>query len=174
MRQIVVAVPPGQEARVRDGDVAAVAGGQHRSQSVRNALERVESEIAVVHDAARPLVTPELIDAIVRELAARTDLAGLIAASPVADTVKLVGDAGVVLETPDRSALWAAQTPQAFRIEALREALARGDLETATDDAMLVERCGGTVAVHAAPAQNLKGTTQDALRLVELLLADRG
>ena len=98
----------------------------------------------MVHDAARPLVTPELIDAVVERLASDQDAAGVIAAAPVTDTIKRAADDDRVEETLDRAGLWAVQTPQAFRADALREALSDPDsLPEATDDAMLVERRGG-------------------------------
>ena len=108
--------------------VVAVEGGEHRSESVANALALCAEEFVVVHDAARPLVTPGLIDAMVEELAAEEGAAGVIAATPVTDTIKHVGDEGQVERTLDRSGLWAVQTPQVFRADALREALIRSGL----------------------------------------------
>jgi 2-C-methyl-D-erythritol 4-phosphate cytidylyltransferase len=172
--EIVVAVPPGEEESVAGRGVVAVTGGEHRSESVAKALELCDGEIVVVHDAARPLVTPDLIDAVVGELAGHDDAAGVIAATPVTDTIKQAGDDRQVERTLDRSGLWAVQTPQVFRAEALREALSDLDsLPHATDDAMLVERRGGRVLIHPAPAQNLKVTTPLDLRVAELLLAER-
>jgi 2-C-methyl-D-erythritol 4-phosphate cytidylyltransferase len=104
--EIVVAGPPGEEERVAELGVVAVAGGEHRSQSVLNALGLTAGEIVVVHDAARPLVTPGLVDAVVEELAAEKDAAAVIAAAPVSDTVKEASGDGVVERTLDRSRLW--------------------------------------------------------------------
>jgi 2-C-methyl-D-erythritol 4-phosphate cytidylyltransferase len=174
VEEIVVAAPPGEEDAVSSQEILAVAGGEHRSESVANALARCAGEFVVVHDAARPLVTSELIDAVIEELAADRDAAGVIAATPVTDTIKEAGDGGQVERTLERTGLWAVQTPQAFRAEALREALS--DLEAlpeASDDAMLVERRGGRVLIHAAPADNLKVTTPFDLRVAELLLRER-
>ncbi len=172
--EIVVAAPPGDHELVSDQGVVAVAGGEHRSQSVANALALCSGEFVVVHDAARPLVTPGLIDAMVEELAAEKDAAGVIAATPVTDTIKQVGDEGQVERTLDRSGLWAVQTPQAFRADALREALADPDsLPAASDDAMLVERRGGRVVVHSTSPDNIKVTTPFDLRVAELLLRER-
>jgi 2-C-methyl-D-erythritol 4-phosphate cytidylyltransferase len=172
--EIVVAAPPEEEEAVAERGVVAVAGGQHRSQSVANALELCSAEIVVVHDAARPLVTPGLVDVVVEELAAEPDAAGVIAAAPVTDTIKQAGRSGQVERTLDRSVLWAVQTPQAFRAAALREALADPDtLPEATDDAMLVERRGGRVLIHSAPPDNVKVTTPFDLRVAELLLRER-
>jgi 2-C-methyl-D-erythritol 4-phosphate cytidylyltransferase len=173
--EIVVAAPPGRESEVAERGVAAVAGGDHRSESVANAVELCGEEIVVVHDAARPLVTPALIDAVVERLRADDEAAAAIAAAPVTDTIKLAGGGGEVERTLDRSGLWAVQTPQAFRKSALREALSDpAHLPDATDDAMLVERRGGRVLIHEAPAENLKVTTPFDLRVAELLLQERG
>ncbi len=172
--EIVVAAPPGQDDAVAEQGVLAVAGGEHRSESVANALALCGEGIVVVHDAARPLVTPGLIDAMVEELAGEEDAAGVIAATPVTDTIKQVGNEGQVDRTLDRSGLWAVQTPQAFRADALREALADPDsLPAASDDAMLVERHGGRVVVHSTSAENIKVTTPFDLRVAELLLRER-
>jgi 2-C-methyl-D-erythritol 4-phosphate cytidylyltransferase len=172
--EIVVAAPPGNEEAAVQRGVVAVAGGEHRSESVANALALCGGEIVVVHDAARPLVTPDLIDAMVEELAAEDEIAGVIAATPVTDTVKQASDTGEVERTLDRSGLWAVQTPQAFRAEVLRHALADPDsLPAASDDAMLVERRGGRVVIHSTSPDNIKVTTPFDLRVAELLLRER-
>jgi 2-C-methyl-D-erythritol 4-phosphate cytidylyltransferase len=163
--RVVSAVPPGyEEAPDR------VTGGVSRSASVRNALAAApEATVAVVHDAARPLVEPELVERCIAALQEGVD--GAIAAAPMTDTVK-EGAGGRVLRTLDRSTLWAVQTPQAFRAEALRRALDvdEGTLATATDDAALVESAGGTVVVVEAPPENLKITSATDLRVAEALL----
>jgi 2-C-methyl-D-erythritol 4-phosphate cytidylyltransferase len=172
--EIVVAVPPGEEGFVAERGVVAVAGGEHRSQSVASAVELCGEEIVVVHDAARPLVTPALVNAVIERLASDEEAAGAIAAAPVTDTIKQAGEGGEVERTLDRSGLWAVQTPQAFRADALREALSDPDsLPEATDDAMLVERRGGRVLIYSAPVENLKVTTELDLRVAELLLRER-
>jgi 2-C-methyl-D-erythritol 4-phosphate cytidylyltransferase len=172
--EIVVAAPPGQHDLLAEHGVVVVAGGEHRSESVANALSLCTEAIVVVHDAARPLVTPDLIDAMVEELAAEEEATGVIAATPVTDTIKQVGDEGGVERTLDRSGLWAVQTPQVFRADALREALADPDsLPDASDDAMLVERKGGRVVVHSTSPDNIKVTTPFDLRVAELLLRER-
>jgi 2-C-methyl-D-erythritol 4-phosphate cytidylyltransferase len=170
----IVAVPAGQVDQLSGGDHAIVAGGESRSESVAAALESVDCELIVVHDAARPLVTAELIDAVIDDLLANEDAGAVVAATPVTDTIKQVVRGLEVDRTLDRSSLWAAQTPQAFRAEALREALdSTALLAQATDDAMLVERIGGRVLLHEAPAENIKVTTPLDLRVAELLLAER-
>jgi 2-C-methyl-D-erythritol 4-phosphate cytidylyltransferase len=146
----------------------------------------VRSELVVVHDAARPLVTAGLIEAVLAKLHSRPDAAGVIAAVALTDTVKRAREprpargefargGPTVAKTESRDHLWAAQTPQAFRATVLREAHEADPqrLAAATDDAMLVEKEGGKVLIEPAPAQNLKITTAHDLRLAEALLADR-
>jgi 2-C-methyl-D-erythritol 4-phosphate cytidylyltransferase len=172
--RVIVAAPADHVGAVVADGVEVVEGGESRSDSVARALRRASAELVVVHDAARPLVTPELIDAVVTRLAGEPDAAGVIAAAPITDTVKRA-EGSAITATEDREHLWAAQTPQAFRSEALREALAIGpeELASATDDASLVEALGGTVLIEPAPATNLKVTTPADLRLAELLLSAR-
>jgi 2-C-methyl-D-erythritol 4-phosphate cytidylyltransferase len=166
--QIVVALPQG----VSDAPAGTigVAGGEHRSQSVRAAFAVCDGDPVIVHDAARPLVTPAIIQAALDELAAG-DWDCAIAAAPVTDTIKRAAD-GVVTDTLDRSTLWAVQTPQVFRRAALERALDAPEsvLRTATDDAWLVERQGGTVRIVPSPPENFKVTTPADLRAAELAL----
>jgi 2-C-methyl-D-erythritol 4-phosphate cytidylyltransferase len=178
IERIVVAVPSGFEdeiaalvAEVVPGMPSEItAGGASRSQSVANALAAgADASIVVVHDAARPLVTPELVDTCVERLEHwRCD--GVVAATPVTDTIKIAAADGRVTTTLDRSRLWSVQTPQAFRADALRDALETAALETASDDAQLVEAAGGDVRIVEAPPENLKVTTPLDLRLAEFLL----
>ena len=174
VRSIVVACPPGHVHDLAGDDVAVVDGGATRAESVSNALAAIGTELVAIHDAARPLVTPELIEGVVATLTADQDAAGAIAAIQVTDTIKQV-EQGVIESTLDRALLWAAQTPQVFRVEALRGALA-GDPERlveATDEAMMVESAGGKVLIHPSSSENLKVTTPLDLRLAGLLLAER-
>ncbi len=165
-----------------------VDGGATRAESVANALQAVETELVAIHDAARPLVTSELIEGVIATLVADSEAAGAIAATPVTDTIKRtpetrrafatnnVANARLVIEsTLDRGRLWAAQTPQVFQVEALREALAAEPerLAAATDEAMMVEAAGGRVLIHPASAENLKVTTPVDLRTAEIALLDR-
>jgi len=188
VRSIVVAAPPGHGDDLADHDLTVVPGGATRAHSVANALEAVDTAYVAIHDAARPLLTPELVEALVADLDANAEAAGVIAAAPVTDTIKrAVGDAKLqsstsqvqdhrlaIEATEDRSRLWRAQTPQVFRTQALREALASAERpEEATDEAMLVEAAGGTVLIHRVAEQNLKVTTPLDLRIAELLLAER-
>jgi 2-C-methyl-D-erythritol 4-phosphate cytidylyltransferase len=167
--EIVVALPSGESA---PAGTVGVPGGVTRSESVRAALAAAPPGDLVVHDAARPLVEPEIFAA---TLAALADADCAIAAAPVPDTIKEAGDDRLVTATLDRSRLWAIQTPQAFRRPALERALAVPDevLAQATDDAWLVERTGGTVRVVESTPANFKVTTPHDLRIAELLLADR-
>jgi 2-C-methyl-D-erythritol 4-phosphate cytidylyltransferase len=169
IEHVVVALPPGVGAPAH---TIGVIGGEQRSMSVRNALHEVAGDVVVVHDAARPLVTPELIEAVLEGL---VDCDAAIAAAPVTDTIKEARD-GAVMRTLERSALWAVQTPQVFRRAALERALDAPDdvLAGATDDAWLVERAGGSVRVVVAPRENLKITTAGDLRVAELALRERG
>ncbi len=172
--RVVVAVPAGHEAG-GDAGHERVAGGASRSESVRNALATApDAEIAVVHDAARPLVTRDLVERCVAAIHA-PGVAGAVAAAPVTDTIKEADGSGRVLRTLDRGTLWAVQTPQVFWAEPLRQAL-DADAETlaaATDDAGLVEAAGGTVAIVEAPRENVKVTTPLDLSLAEALLGRR-
>jgi 2-C-methyl-D-erythritol 4-phosphate cytidylyltransferase len=170
---IVVALPPGWEGTLPAGAVG-VPGGAHRSLSVLAALHAAAGDPVIVHDAARPLVRAQEFQAALDEL----ELHGcdaVIAAAPVADTIKQVGADGMVTGTLDRASLWAVQTPQVFRRAALELALSAPDdvLARATDDAWLVEQAGGTVRVIALPAENLKVTTPGDLQVAEMALRER-
>lgn len=180
---IVVAAPAGHEDALAAEGVEVVTGADVRSRSVAAAMDRVKSELVAVHDAARPLVTPALIDALVEKLARRPDAAAVIAATPLTDTVKQAREprpekgevprgGPTVAKTLSRDRLWAAQTPQVFRVQALRDALAADPqrVAAATDDATLVEKAGGKVLMHDAPPENLKITTALDLRVAEILL----
>ncbi|HYB12262.1 MAG TPA: 2-C-methyl-D-erythritol 4-phosphate cytidylyltransferase [Myxococcota bacterium] len=150
-----------------------VAGGLERQDSVKAGLAALGAEIrfVAVHDAARPLVRGEDVSRVVA--AARVHSAALLAV-PATDTLKRVR-AGLVVETPPRPECWVAQTPQVFRIEILREALAKAEHEgvLGTDDAQLVERLGVAVHVVEGDPANLKITRPEDLVLAEALLEAR-
>jgi 2-C-methyl-D-erythritol 4-phosphate cytidylyltransferase len=170
IEEVVVALPGGEAA---PAGCTGVAGGLTRSASVRRALAAAPpSDAVIVHDAARPLVSPELFGAALEALA-HADAA--IAAAPVTDTVKEAGPDHRVTATLDRSRLWAIQTPQAFRRDSLERALDVQDdvLAAATDDAWLVERAGGSVVVVPSSPANFKVTTAHDLQVAELLLTTR-
>jgi 2-C-methyl-D-erythritol 4-phosphate cytidylyltransferase len=162
--RIVVAVPPGFEH-----PPDRVTGGATRSASVRNALDAApEATAVVIHDAARPLVTPDLV---ARCIDALDGVDGVIAATPVSDTIHVASPDHLIASSPDRSTLWAAQTPQVFRADVLRRA--NDSNEEATDEASLVAAVGGTVRLIEGPSDNIKVTTPTDLRLAEAILRDR-
>ena len=172
--RIFVAVPPGQAGQFEEPGIITVEGGETRSHSVANGLAAITADgdpgMVVVHDAARPLVSPALIDGAVIVLDSDPVLHALIAAAPMTDTVKRLGEDGIVVETLDRSELVSVQTPQVFRIPNLQAAIAAGDLSAATDDASLVEAVGGSVGVIESPSGNIKVTVPADLELAALLL----
>ncbi len=181
--ELVITVPEGFENAARaevtaagvDVPVKITPGGLERQDSVRIALGLTssESELVIIHDAARPLATPAIFGACI---AAGARAGGAIAAIPVADTLKRVaqGDSAIAA-TVARAELWQAQTPQAFRREVLVAAHQRAVSEgiVATDDAHLVERTGVRVEVVEASTANIKITTPSDLAIVEAIVAAR-
>jgi 2-C-methyl-D-erythritol 4-phosphate cytidylyltransferase len=169
---IVLVAPPGWEEPAillaeeeGCGKVhACVTGGETRSDSVRAGLAEVPADaVAVlVHDAARPLVSDEVVERVLAPLSEGWD--GVVPGLPIGDTLKRVGSDGGVTETVSRDGLWAVQTPQAFVAEALRRAQA-GDAD-ATDCAGLVEASGGRVKVVAGDPRLLKVTSEADLETV--------
>jgi 2-C-methyl-D-erythritol 4-phosphate cytidylyltransferase/2-C-methyl-D-erythritol 2,4-cyclodiphosphate synthase len=148
--------------------VIVVEGGERRRDSVANAFAHVpaRADVVVVHDAARPLISDVVIR---RTIEAAKESGAAIAAIAARDTVKRVGTGGVIAETLPREQIFFAQTPQAFRVAVLRDALAQaGD---ATDEAMLAERAGHPVRVVEGDVRNLKITTPDDLATAQRLLA---
>ncbi|MFH1263521.1 MAG: 2-C-methyl-D-erythritol 4-phosphate cytidylyltransferase [Pseudomonadota bacterium] len=153
---------------------AVVFGGETRQVSVGNGLEAIRwgAKYVAIHDAARCLVTPELVD---RTVAACNGWDGAIAALPVRDTIKLV-EGETILKTEPREKLWAMQTPQVFRfpfiLDAYRNAKATGLV--ATDDAAVAEKAGGKIRVIEGSSRNLKITFEEDLRLAETILKAGG
>ena len=145
-------------------------GGTTRGRSVRSGLDDLPSaaRIVVIHDAARPLLLDATVDAVIAE-ARRGN--GAVAALPVVDTLKRVGDNGIVRETTDRNGLWRAQTPQAFPRDMIDEATRRANREgvDATDDAALCERYGFPVVVVPGSERAMKITTEADFARVEAL-----
>ncbi|MEE1829145.1 2-C-methyl-D-erythritol 4-phosphate cytidylyltransferase [Streptomyces sp. BE20] len=165
-------------------DIRVVAGGETRQESVRLGLAAIPAGVGIVlvHDAARPLVPVEVVDAVAA--AVRAGAEAVVPAVPLADTVKRVeptpGGPEPVLDTPDRSTLRAVQTPQGFRRETLAEVHAKalaeeagGALPPVTDDAGLVERYGGRVVVVPGHEEAFKVTRPLDLVLAEAVLARR-
>lgn len=153
---------------------ALIEGGATRQASVFNGLLALphESEKVLIHDGARCLATAALFNRCAQALSA-TD--GLIAAVPVKDTIKKVDSQGWITETPERSGLWAAQTPQGFSVDLLKHCHQKGlDFGwEVTDDAALLERCGAPVRVVMGEETNLKLTTPADLALAEFILSQR-
>jgi 2-C-methyl-D-erythritol 4-phosphate cytidylyltransferase len=158
-----------------DRPVEWILGGDTRQESVSRGLEALppDAQGVLIHDGARCLVEPDLL---ARCVAAVAGGAAVIAATPVTDTIKQVDGAGTITATPDRSALWAAQTPQGFPVVQLRQAHATAIAEgwSVTDDAALFERLGLPVQVLQAPPSNIKLTTPFDLTIAEAVLAHRG
>jgi 2-C-methyl-D-erythritol 4-phosphate cytidylyltransferase len=150
--------------------VEICAGGRRRQDSVWAGLARLpECEWVAIHDAARPLVTVDLVE---QGLAAAAATGAAVAAVPVTDTIKLVDESNTVRSTPKRASLWAVQTPQVFRCGLLREAYAAAE-EEVTDDASLLERQGQAVRVYPATPDNIKITLPGDLALAEFYLERR-
>ena len=154
---------------------ALCEGGADRQESVRRGLAALpaDTDLVAIHDGARPLVTPDVLRASL-ESAARTGSG--VAAVPLKDTVKRADADGRVLETPDRAALRAVQTPQTFRYAEIRAAHERhrNDRARATDDAALLEADGLPVQLSAGSPENIKLTTPEDLDLAERILTRRG
>jgi 2-C-methyl-D-erythritol 4-phosphate cytidylyltransferase len=174
--EVIVAVPAESidHAREELSGAKCVAGGTVRSESVRAALGATAQQgPVIVHDAARPLAPAVVFNRALEEIAS-DGVDAVVAAAPLADTVKEVGDDGhTVRRTLERSHLWAAQTPQVFRramLERVLDDASQEVLASATDDAWLIERAGGQVRVVRSEGLNLKVTTPTDLYLVELLL----
>ena len=149
--------------------IEIVDGGAERTDSVANALARVKPEIdfVAVHDAARPCVAAEWIDAV---FAAAEKSGAAILAAPISGTLKRVAKDHTISETVSREGLWEAQTPQVFARQLLIDAYARRRQTPATDDAQLVERLGKKVTVVACSAMNIKITTKEDLRIAAAML----
>jgi 2-C-methyl-D-erythritol 4-phosphate cytidylyltransferase len=177
VEQIVIALPA-EALDAAPAGTLPVPGGVQRSHSVRNALAAcMGGDPVIVHDAARPLAGSRLFAEALAELESHPDAAAVIAAAPVSDTIKEVGDDGAtVSRTLERARLWAVQTPQVFRRGALERALRAStddELAKATDDAWLVERSGGIVRILRSDPGNMKITTPQDLRIAELVLSER-
>ena len=150
------------------------SGGPTRQQSVKKGLEKIgsDTDIVVIHDGARPFVSPALIDRCVQ---ASRDKGAVVVGVPVRDTIKIVSNDRWVQTTLSRSSLWAIQTPQVFRKQWIVEAHDRAAREAfeATDDAMLVERIGKPVFVVDGESTNIKITTPEDVWFAEALLREK-
>jgi len=154
--------------------VKLIQGGATRQESVYNGLQSLpaESDRVLIHDGARCLATTELFD---RAADALLSCPGLIVAVPVKDTIKVVDEHRIVRDTPERSNLWAAQTPQGFEVKLLKQCHAQGREKgwEVTDDAALFEKCGLPVRIVEGEETNLKVTTPVDLALAEFILRQR-
>lgn len=152
--------------------VQFIQGGATRQESVYNGLQALppEADRVLIHDGARCLATPQLFD---RCAEALRECPGLIAAIPVKDTIKIVDNhSHIIQQTPDRSQLWAAQTPQGFDVQLLKQCHEKGRHEgwEVTDDAALFEKCGLPVRIVEGEETNLKVTTPMDLAIAEFIL----
>lgn len=151
-----------------------VEGGKTRQESVLCGFEAIsdESEFVAIHDGARCLITPEMIESVVREAYRR---GAATAAASVTDTVKKEDGSGYISETYDRSSLWGAQTPQVFKTEIYRAAayIAKEENFETTDDNALAERLGFKVKLVDCGRENIKITTPLDLKIAELILSER-
>lgn len=154
--------------------IELISGGSTRQESVYNGLQALPShaERVLIHDGARCLATPNLLNACSEAI---IDCFGLIAAVPVKDTIKVVKDNGVIKNTPDRQQLWAAQTPQGFDVKLLKQCHDEGIRQgwEVTDDAALFEKCGIEVRIVPGEETNLKITTPQDLAMAEFILSSR-
>ncbi|MGK7878809.1 MAG: 2-C-methyl-D-erythritol 4-phosphate cytidylyltransferase [Crocosphaera sp.] len=154
--------------------VELITGGETRQQSVYNGLQALPKAATsvLIHDGARCLVTPNLFDKCAEEL---KNCQGLIAAIPVKDTIKIVDSKQFIKDTPNRSNLWAAQTPQGFNVNLLKECHEKGHQLgwQVTDDAALFEKCQLPVKIVQGEETNLKVTTPVDLTIAEFILKQR-
>lgn len=154
--------------------VEFIPGGTSRQESVYNGLQALPdtAEHVLIHDGARCLVTPDLLNSCAQAI---QECSGLIAAVPVKDTIKVVDKHGIIQTTPDRQQLWAAQTPQGFNVNLLKQCHAQGLRQgwEVTDDAALFERCGIEVRIVPGEETNLKVTTPQDLAMAEFILSQR-
>jgi 2-C-methyl-D-erythritol 4-phosphate cytidylyltransferase len=153
--------------------VQLIQGGATRQESVYNGLQALPLAAQVlIHDGARCLATPELLD---RCAEAIRHCPGLIAAVPMKDTIKVVDETGLIQNTPDRRQLWAAQTPQAFDVQLLKQCHEQGRSQgwEVTDDAALFEKCALPVRIVQGEETNLKITTPVDLAIAEFILQQR-
>lgn len=180
LAQVIIAAHPQDVARIKStywlqlhefGATNLIAGGEQRQDTVELALAALHADIdiALIHDAVRPLVPRE---SVLESISAAIEFGAAIVGMPVTDTLKRV-DGDSIVETVPRDALWVAQTPQTFQVPLIRRAFesARQANFTFTDDAQLVERLGLPVKMVRGSYENIKITTPEHLRMAELLLA---
>lgn len=157
-----------------DERISFVIGGETRQQSVKNAVETVDdAHLIIIHDGARPLIKCEDIEKTIR---AAEEFSAAAVGVYVKDTIKIVDKQGFVESTPDRSTLFAVQTPQIFDFDLYKSAMQKADEQGLdfTDDCQLVELCGGKVKMVEGSYSNIKITTPDDIALAENLLKNEG
>ena len=157
-----------------DERISFVIGGATRQQSVKNAVETVDdAHLIIIHDGARPLIKCEDIEKTIR---AAEEFSAAAVGVFVKDTIKIVDKQGFVESTPERSTLFAVQTPQIFDFELYKNAMEKADEQGLdfTDDCQLVELCGGKVKMVEGSYSNIKITTPDDIALAENLLKNEG
>jgi 2-C-methyl-D-erythritol 4-phosphate cytidylyltransferase len=167
VRQIILVVPKGIKVP------GSIEGGSRRQDSVQKGLREVDpaADVVLIHDAARPFVTPETVRRVIQGALKHE---GAVPGVPVRDTLKRVEKGDLIRATLDREGLWAVQTPQGFRKGVLEAAYASGHgLKDATDDAQIVERAGGRVAVVEGNSENCKITSKIDLKHAEDYLRQR-
>lgn len=151
-----------------------IPGGSTRQESVYNGLQALPTDAkqVLIHDGARCLVTPNLLNECAKAI---LDCPALIAAIPVKDTIKIVDKSGIIQSTPERKQLWAAQTPQGFDVKLLKQCHAEGVRQgwEVTDDAALLEKCGIEVRIVPGEETNLKVTTPQDLAIAEFIVSNR-
>ncbi|AEB07481.1 2-C-methyl-D-erythritol 4-phosphate cytidylyltransferase [Coriobacterium glomerans PW2] len=183
--RIIVVCPANRRAEMRglavdpyefSTPVAFADAGETRQASTRAGVLATPEcfELVAIHDGARPLITTEAIDRAIGVLVSNPSLDGVVCGQPAIDTLKIAAR-GLISSTPPRSVFWAAQTPQVFRLDAMRRAHARAveDGFLGTDDSSLVERMGGRVLCVESPRDNLKVTVPEDLRPVTAILLGR-
>tara|TARA_Y100001970_G_C14240889_1_gene864835 strand:- start:443 stop:1117 length:675 start_codon:yes stop_codon:yes gene_type:complete len=148
-----------------------IEGGETRQESVKNGIDALPPEAShvLIHDGARCLIDPDLFDLCSEELLKGNSV---VAANPVVDTIKVVDSKKVIIDTPNRSSLWAAQTPQGFRVDKLKKAheIAKINKWEVTDDASLFERLNWEVKILESDSTNLKVTNPIDLKFAEVIL----
>lgn len=159
---------------INDERVSFVVGGSTRQESVKNAIMSVdEADLVIIHDGARPLILKEDIE---KTIESAKQFGASAVGVPVKDTIKVIDDNSVVISTPDRSKLFAVQTPQIFSFEMYKKALSKAEQDNMdfTDDCQLIEYIGGKVKMVQGSYDNIKITTPDDIALAENILRNRG
>ena len=176
---LIVVAAPGEVSYVENmiNSLAAiktwqvVSGGSERQYSIANALKAMseKTDVVLVHDGARPLVSTQCINSVIQSATAHQ---AAVVAVPVKDTIKTVDDNGTVTGTPERHTLWSIQTPQGFDAHILRQAYEQADRENylGTDDSSLVERIGICVKIVVGSYENIKLTTPEDIIIAEALM----